>query len=223
MRSSILLPLITFLTTQGTSATCVDGHIETITPDYQVQYKCGQYRSGTAHKNIQSEHDCALLCKDSPHPVCSYSPSAKVCVVGKEDGKDIPKDGITYMTKFEDPFLEEEEKDPFEPNCEEEKQELEAELAQYKASAGSYGNASFRHGLDGNCNLRMQAKNEKGLSSAVQGLRNCQKACQQNPECKSWQVYTYAQSCVHYGKPVAELEKEEHVIHLLFDKDCNIG
>ncbi|KAL6366113.1 hypothetical protein LRP88_00209 [Fusarium phalaenopsidis] len=111
MKSSVIYSLLTIFAARGTSATCVEGHRETITPGYTVEYKCDSYRSGDLHENIGSDRDCALLCQAASRPVCSYHAASRRCIVGREGGRDISRVGVSYMFKVEEP-----EEDPFAPN-----------------------------------------------------------------------------------------------------------
>ncbi|RGP80745.1 hypothetical protein FLONG3_1085 [Fusarium longipes] len=219
MKSSIFLPLVTLLASQGASAACVSGHIETISPDYQVEYKCDQYRTGTSHKKIASEHDCALLCKDT-ESVCSYSPGVKVCVVGDESGQDKEKPGVIYMTKYKDPFAKDDEKDPFLPDCEAEKQDLLDEIVQLKKDAasgqGSNGSGSCVHLRD------PVGQQEIPTNRGAKGFESCQKLCQASPECKSFYYYGCNSICRHFGKSVEEMNTVHNPTTVLMNKDCAI-
>ncbi|PWI65248.1 hypothetical protein PCL_07298 [Purpureocillium lilacinum] len=141
MRSSLLYLLAVALGAIQADAQCVDGHREIISPGYTVEYKCDIYRTGDAHSNVASHNECAKLCEVAARSVCSYHPSSKTCVVGRENGQDKPKPGVTYMEKVEeddDPFPDDDE-DPFPQDCDVEKDaclqretDLKNELAQCK-------------------------------------------------------------------------------------------
>lgn len=155
--------LVTFLlgaTQANTQANtqCVTGQRETIRPGYVVEHKCNLFRQGDVHNGIGSNYECAQLCEAAARSVCSYHPPTKRCVVGRDDGQDVVRTGVTYMEKVHDaPAVDE---DPFALDCGQEKDAclarettLNAELAQCKKTAASSAtdSATLKDMLAANC------------------------------------------------------------------------
>uniref|UniRef100_A0A0D2Y0K5 Apple domain-containing protein n=1 Tax=Fusarium oxysporum (strain Fo5176) TaxID=660025 RepID=A0A0D2Y0K5_FUSOF len=63
MKASVIYGLAALFGASHFIADCVEGHRETITPDYIVEHKCNMYRTGTTHERIVSAKDCAALCQ----------------------------------------------------------------------------------------------------------------------------------------------------------------
>ncbi|ENH67306.1 hypothetical protein FOC1_g10007081 [Fusarium oxysporum f. sp. cubense race 1] len=63
MKASVIYGLATLFGASHVIAGCVEGHRETIAPDYIVEHKCNMYRTGTTHEKIASAKDCAALCQ----------------------------------------------------------------------------------------------------------------------------------------------------------------
>ncbi|RSL63212.1 hypothetical protein CEP54_005271 [Fusarium duplospermum] len=218
MKSSVIYSLLA-IAARGTSAACVEGHRETMAPGYTVEYKCDIYRTGDTHDNIASESDCALLCQTNSRPVCSYHAVSRRCIVGKEDGKDTSRVGVSYMFKVEepeeDPFAEDE--DPFSMDCEEEKtaclsneQVLKDELAKCKAASSSSGS--------GRCDIRKTAKGSIGYYTTTHP--GCKQKCEENPKCKAFTYYVCNRICNLFDKAVQDLETSDSITHIMSDKDC---
>lgn len=128
-RLSILAILLSAL---QADAQCVEGHRETISPGFAVEYKCDLYRKGTTHKSIGSHRDCASLCEAMTRDVCSYHPPTQICIVGNDGGHDVSRSGVTLMRKVDD-------KDPFEDDDDDPFETCEEKLAKCKGNAGSPG------------------------------------------------------------------------------------
>ena len=101
------------------SATCIDGHREVISPGYTVEYKCDVARLGDSPVTAASENACAELCREAGRSGCTYHSPSKRCVVGAEDGREVKSTGSILMVHVpepepgvEDPFAIE-DKDPF--------------------------------------------------------------------------------------------------------------
>ena len=161
MRSSAVYLVTILLGAIQADAQYVDGHRERISPSYTVEYKCDMFRQGDTYNNIVSEHECAQLCEAAARSVCSYHPPTKRCVVGNDNGKDIPRVGVTYMTKVVESTGDE---DPFAADCDQEKDDclqrettLNNDLARCKADAASSAidSATLKDVLAANCKERI--------------------------------------------------------------------
>ncbi|EWZ32492.1 uncharacterized protein FOBCDRAFT_280262 [Fusarium oxysporum Fo47] len=108
MKASVIYGLAALFGASRVIADCVEGHCETITPDYIVEHKCNMYRTGTTHEKVASAKDCAALCQAAGVGVCPYHPPPKKCIVSKPDGEDRTRADVMYITKVEidDPFVE---------------------------------------------------------------------------------------------------------------------
>ncbi|KAF4963761.1 hypothetical protein FSARC_8244 [Fusarium sarcochroum] len=126
MKASAAYLLTALLSVTQARAECVEGTREEISPGYTVEHKCDIYRQGDISNGINSATDCAALARDAGVSVSTYHAPTKRCIVGREDGKDLPRAGTIYMQKVveevEDPFaVEEDVEDPFALDCEGEK------------------------------------------------------------------------------------------------------
>ncbi|KAF4414863.1 hypothetical protein FACUT_13902 [Fusarium acutatum] len=135
MKASAYLLTVLLSATQAL-AECVEGTREEISPGYTVEHKCNIYRKGDDHKNIPSAKECAALARDAGISVSTYHPPSKKCIVGRDDGKDIPYSGTIFMQKVvdepeDDPFAPEE--DPFALDCDAERDECLAQKATLQA------------------------------------------------------------------------------------------
>ncbi|KAF4444192.1 hypothetical protein FACUT_773 [Fusarium acutatum] len=81
------------------SKSCVEGHRETLASGYTIEVKCNMYRQGVTYHEISSYSECAAICESLDIDVCSYHPPSKRCVVSSPRGRDIPREGVYYMTK----------------------------------------------------------------------------------------------------------------------------
>ncbi|KAH7214595.1 hypothetical protein DER44DRAFT_819467 [Fusarium oxysporum] len=221
MKSSVAFPFLAILAAQGASAACVDGHRETIAPGYEVEYKCGIYRSGDVHNNIKSERDCALLAQQAGRPISSYHPGTKRCIVGAEDGKEGKNPSVTYMVKVEDPFAEEEEEDDPFADCETQKDSLLKKLQSTQAQLDKCNaDALASSSGGGSCNIRKSGKNHYRQIGGP--LRNCRDKCLADPKCLSYDYYPCNSICRHFDKPLAEVESTDHESHIFNDRDCQL-
>ncbi|KAF4345062.1 hypothetical protein FBEOM_936 [Fusarium beomiforme] len=143
MKASVAYSLIALLGASQVNAECVEGHRETIAPDYVVEHRCNMCRTGTTNERIASAKDCAALCETAGVDVCSYHPPTKKCIVSKPDGKDYDRKDVIYIFKveIEDLFVI---PHPFEETDAEAKEAClvreaspKSELAEYKATAAS--------------------------------------------------------------------------------------
>lgn len=216
MKFSVIYSLLTILDARGTSASCVEGHRETIAPGYTVEYKCDSFRTGDLHNNIDSDRDCALLCQAASRPVCSYHAATRRCIVGKENGKDTSRAGVSYMFKVEepeeDPFAIEEE-DPFAEDCETEKASLTDELAKCKAGASS--------STSGKCSLRKRPTGDSIAHHQYINHPGCKQKCLENPKCVSYGFYVCNNICDLFDKPAEDLNASDSITHILNNKDCD--
>lgn len=57
------------------------------------------YRQGVTYDEVSSYSECAAICELLDIDVCSYHPPSKRCVVSSLHGRDIPRDGVYYLTK----------------------------------------------------------------------------------------------------------------------------
>ncbi|PCD26699.1 hypothetical protein AU210_013121 [Fusarium oxysporum f. sp. radicis-cucumerinum] len=96
MKASVIYGLAALFGASHFIADCVEGHRETITPDYIVEHKCNMYRTGTTHERIVSAKDCAALCQAAGVEVGSYHPPSKKCIVSKPDGEDRTRADAMY-------------------------------------------------------------------------------------------------------------------------------
>ncbi|KAF5982132.1 hypothetical protein FCOIX_3896 [Fusarium coicis] len=78
---------------------CVEGHRETLASGYTIEVKCNMYRQGVTYDEVSSYSECAAICELLDIDVCSYHPPSKRCVVSSLHGRDIPRDGVYYLTK----------------------------------------------------------------------------------------------------------------------------
>ncbi|KAJ4267649.1 hypothetical protein NW762_003761 [Fusarium torreyae] len=127
MKATAAYFMAAVLSANQVHAECFDGTIAVISPGYTVVHKCNVYRQGEITNNVVSALECAILAKNAGVSVSTYHPPTKRCIVASEDGKDISRDGTTYMKRIfgieeADPFAVElvEEEDPF-LDCEGEK------------------------------------------------------------------------------------------------------
>ncbi|KAM0438576.1 hypothetical protein ACHAPT_001328 [Fusarium lateritium] len=226
MKSSAAYLLTLALGAAQASALCVEGQRETISPDYVIEYKCDMVRQGEVHQNINSNQECAQLCKNADRSVCTYHPPTKRCVVGAEGGRDVPRPGSIYMQKVEedtyDPFGVDE--DPFGSNCDDEKaacllreSNLQAELAKSNSEAEDAkdlfaANCPSKHtkyttvgGKDYRmwCARYHDASAPKETYNNVDTMSACIKLC----TAKSWCTYVlhgiYQTNCQLYDRKVS--------------------
>ncbi|KAF5593954.1 glutathione S-transferase P 10 [Fusarium pseudoanthophilum] len=78
---------------------CVEGHRETLASGYTIEVKCNISRQGVTYDEVSSYSECAAICESLDIDVCSYHPPSRRCVVSSLHGRDIPRDGVYYMTK----------------------------------------------------------------------------------------------------------------------------
>ncbi|KAF5637764.1 hypothetical protein F52700_4466 [Fusarium sp. NRRL 52700] len=99
VRSSVKHVLRPLASRPDITKSCVEGHRETIVPGYTIDVKCNMYRKGVTYDEISSYSECAEICESLDIDVCSYHPPSKRCVVSNPHGRDVPRDGVYYMTK----------------------------------------------------------------------------------------------------------------------------
>ncbi|KAF4963426.1 hypothetical protein FSARC_8559 [Fusarium sarcochroum] len=189
MKSSLTYALVSILGASTVAAECIEGHREVISPTYTVEYKCGVYKQGTTHNGIPSVNECAALCESVGIDICSYHAPSKRCIVSKPDGKDLPREGVYYLSKVEeedeDPFKE----DPFTEDpiaerdaCLVREASLKADLASCHADAAKAEAAKSgpRCGAKGISNAnRIEVEKLPGTAA-------CKAKCLRNPKCKAY-------------------------------------
>ncbi|CVK85652.1 uncharacterized protein FMAN_06767 [Fusarium mangiferae] len=138
-RSSVKHALRPLVSGPDISKSCIEGHRETLASGYTIEVKCNMYRQGVTYHEVSSYDECAAICDSLDIDVCSYHPPSKRCVVSNVHGRDIPRDGVYYMTKVTEDDIEDlgsfDHSDPFEEAAAQEKDDylyritlLEAEL-----------------------------------------------------------------------------------------------
>ncbi|KAF5715909.1 hypothetical protein FMUND_6554 [Fusarium mundagurra] len=215
MKASVIYSLAALVAASHVIADCVEGHRETITPDYVVEHKCNKYRTGTTRDGIASAKACAALCQAAGVEVCSYHPPSKKCIVSKPDGEDRIRSDVIYMAKVEidDPFVE---PDPFTETDAEAKEAclaretaLESELAECKATAAASGSGSSRSGC-AQCGI--SGRNYPGHFSqrTKTDLAACKAGCAAVGDGTSGRSYAHdggsPGTCLLYSKHIRELE-----------------
>ncbi|SCN92216.1 uncharacterized protein FFB20_12064 [Fusarium fujikuroi] len=98
-RSSVKHVLRPLVSRPDISKSCIEGHRETLASGYTIEVKCNMYRQGVTYDEVSSYDECAAICESLDIDVCSYHPPSKRCVVSNLHGRDIPRDGVYYMTK----------------------------------------------------------------------------------------------------------------------------
>ncbi|TVY67951.1 hypothetical protein Focb16_v002578 [Fusarium oxysporum f. sp. cubense] len=215
MKASVIYGLAALFGASHVIADCVEGHRETITPDYVVEHKCNMYRVGTTHDRIASAKDCAALCQGAGVEVCSYHPPSKKCIVSKPGGEDRTRPDVIYMAKVEidDPFVE---PDPFAETDAEAKEAclareagLESELAECKATAAALSSESS-HSSCAQCGIL--GKNDPGHYSVRRNidLAACKAACLGTGDGTTCRSYAHdgesPGTCFLYFKLIRELK-----------------
>ncbi|KAH7220146.1 hypothetical protein BKA60DRAFT_635977 [Fusarium oxysporum] len=215
MKASVIYGLAALFGASHVIADCVEGHRETIAPDYIVEHKCNMYRTGTTHEKIASAKDCAALCQAAGVEVCSYHPPSKKCIVSKPDGEDRTRADVIYMTKVEidDPFVE---PDPFAETDAEAKEAclareaaLKSELAECKATAAASSSGSS-HSSCAQCGIL--GKNDPGHFSRrlKTDLAACKAGCAAVGDGTTCRSYAHdggsPGTCLLYYKHIRELQ-----------------
>ncbi|KAF4437988.1 hypothetical protein FACUT_5254 [Fusarium acutatum] len=172
-------------------ADCVEGHRETITPDYVVEHKYCWRRS--------------LL----------IPPPSLKCIVSKPDGEDRFRFNVTYMAKVEidDPFVE---PDPFteadaeaKGACLVREAALESKLAECKATAAALSSESS-HSSCAQCGI--MGKNDPGHFSRRLNtdFTACKAGCAAVGDGTTCRSYAHdggsPGTCLLYHKHIRELE-----------------
>ncbi|KAM0426630.1 hypothetical protein ACHAPT_007946 [Fusarium lateritium] len=215
MKSSVAYNLLFLLGAVRASAECVEGHRETISPGYVVEYKCNVYRQGELHNNIATEKECAILCRDAGRSTCTHHAPSKRCIVGDENGKDVPRPGAVYMVKVED-----DDEDPFKMDCDKEKKacleretSLTAQLSQCQADASSaglkcavsgWGSTTYYERING------------------MALAQCKQKCLADSRCLSYSddMWGPGGNCYLYEKAVKDVPTVSYPKWGMYDRAC---
>ncbi|KAF5723468.1 glutathione S-transferase P 10 [Fusarium mundagurra] len=188
VRSSVKPVLRPLESRPDIAKSCVEGHRETLTLGYTIEVKCNMYRQGVTYDEVSSYDECASICESLDIDVCSYHPPSKRCVVSSLHGRDIPRDGVYYMTKVtekdteqDDPFDHE---NPFEEapteqidDCLDRVACLEAELEHCRSEGISSTPLCGVQGIAIHGPIDM---------IKVTGVAACKASCLANPSCQAY-------------------------------------
>ncbi|CZR37730.1 uncharacterized protein FPRO_07079 [Fusarium proliferatum ET1] len=223
-RSSVKHVLRPLVSGPDISESCIEGHRETLASGYTIEFKCNMYRQGVRYDEVSSYDECAAICKSLDIDVCSYHPPSKRCVVSNLHGRDIPREGVYYMTKVNEDESEDvdsfDNDDPFEEAAAQERADflyrialLEAELNVCRA-----GNNPPTPPLCGVQGVAIHGCIDMIRASTVDA---CKAICLANPSCQAYSASDEPGDwCYIFDKPHEGLTADYHRHLHTYDRDC---
>ncbi|KAF5530780.1 hypothetical protein FMEXI_13307 [Fusarium mexicanum] len=181
------------------------------------------YRQGVRYDEVSSYRECAEICESLDIDVCSYHPPSKRCVVSNPHGRDIPRDGVYYITKVTEDDTEDVDSfdhgNPFEEAPAQEKDDclrritrLEAELDQCRSTASPSPPLCGVQGIAIHGRIDMMK---------VSGVDACKTNCLANPACQAYSASDDPGDwCYIFDRPHGGVTTSYyHYLHT-YDRDC---
>ncbi|KAF5684613.1 hypothetical protein FDENT_6618 [Fusarium denticulatum] len=223
VRSSVKHILRPLASRPDISKSCVEGHRETLASGYTIEVKCNIYRQGVTYDEVSSYSECAATCESLDIDVCSYHLPSKRCVVSSLHGRDIPRDGVYYMTKVTENDTEDvdsfDHEDPFEEAPAQEKDDCCDRIARLETE--------LDHCRSENipsiplCGVQGIAIHGRIDMIKVTGVDACKAICLANPSCQAYSASDDPGDwCYIFDTPHGGLTTNYYRHLHTYDRDC---
>jgi hypothetical protein len=205
------------------SKSCLEGHREVLASGYTIKLKCNMYRQGVTYDEVSSHSECAAICESLAVDICSYHPPSKRCVVSSLHGRDIPREGVYYMTKIETSDKEDNEsfdfEDPFEETLADKKDDCLHRLARLEAELEHCRSEPVQS--TPLCGVQGIAIHGRIDMIKATGVNACKAICLANPSCQAYSASDDPGDwCYIFDRPHGGITTNYyHHLHT-YDRDC---